>query len=396
MTNVLLRCRAKWVRGWPELLLRLDGGGLEVGGQLQMQPNLGTPGAINSRAVPNAGPAIYDVVHTPILPAASEAVVVTARASDPGTVFSLALKYRVEPAVAFSTVPMVDNGTAGDSVAGDGLYSATIPAQITGATVAFYIAGTDSLGAVNTFPQEIFPIAPMTRIFPFDAHSRECMIRWGDRQMPGSFGTYRLWLNNTNTSRWTTRRPKLNNSVLDGTFVYNNYRVIYNMRPSFAGSPWHRGQMDVGPAGNLRCDYDIEMPVDDRFLGVTDLVWNNPGNPGGAETSDTSAQTEQTSYQIFKEIGVQYNYRRYVHVFVNGSHRSTTSNRPGNFIFEDSQQPNGDGIAQWFPDDTDGTLLKIEDWFEFPDNGDDGPQHGTLSFHVASALPWGRRVCYQF
>ena len=219
MTNVLLRCRAKWVRGWPELLLRLDGGGLEVGGQLPMQPNLGTPGAVNSRAVPNAGPAIYDVVHTPILPAASEAVVVTARASDPGTAFSLALKYRVEPAVAFSSVAMVDNGTAGDSVAGDGLYSATIPAQNTGATVAFYIEGTDSLGAVNTFPQELFPIAPMTRVFPFDAHSRECVVRWGDRQMPGSFGTYRLWLNNTNTSRWTTRRPKLNNSVLDGTFV---------------------------------------------------------------------------------------------------------------------------------------------------------------------------------
>jgi hypothetical protein len=370
-SNVTLRCRAKWIRGWPELLLRLHGGGLEVGGRLAIQPNLGTPGAVNSRVVPNAGPAIYDVVHGPILPAANEVVVVTARASDPNTPFSLALKYRVEPATTFSSVVMVDNGTAGDSVAGDGIYSARIPGQATGATVAFYVEGTDSLGAVNTFPQDLFPIAPMTRVFPFDAPSRECVIRWGDQQLPGSFGTYRLWLNNGNTSRWTTRLPKLNNSVLDGTFVYNNYRVIYNMRPSYAGSPWHRGQMTTGPAGTQRCDYDIEFPVDDRFLGATDFVWNNPGNPGGTTTSDLSAQSEQSSYEIFKGIGVHYNYRRYVHVFVNGNQRSTTADRPGNFIFEDSQQANGDIVDEWFPDDNEGSLYKIEDWFEFPDNGDD-------------------------
>src|SRR5206468_2510808 len=68
---------------------------------------------------------------------------------------------------------------------------------------------------------------------------------------------------------------------------------------------------------------------------------------------------------------LHYAHRRYMHLFVNGSQRSRTSNRPGNFIFEDSQQPNGDIIDEWSPDDTGGDLYKIEDWFEFPDNGDD-------------------------
>ena len=50
---------------------------------------LGTPGAPNSRRVANAGPAIYDVKHAPLLPAADEAVVVTARATDRQGVASL-------------------------------------------------------------------------------------------------------------------------------------------------------------------------------------------------------------------------------------------------------------------------------------------------------------------
>src|SRR6266511_5977371 len=249
---------------------------------------------------------------------------------------------------------MVDTGVAGDRIAGDGIYSATIPGQISGATVAFYIQATDSAGGVNTFPQDVFPVAPLTRVFPTDAITRECVVRWGERQMPGSFGTYRLWLTSSNTTRWNTRRPLLNNSTLDATFVYNNYRVVYNMKLQYAGSPWHRGQMTTGPDGANRVDFDIEFPEDNRFLGATDMVWNNPGNPSGTTTSDLSAQTEQTSYLIFKEIGVHYNHRRYVHVFVNGSQRSTTSDRVGNFIMEDSQQANGDIIAEWFPDDTDG------------------------------------------
>src|SRR6185295_16562955 len=51
--------------------------------------------------------------------------------------------------------------------------------------------------------------------------------------------------------------------------------------------------------------------------------------------------------------------RRYVHMYVNGNRRGT--------IYEDTQQPNSDSIAEFFPDDTGGDLHMIEDWFEFGD-----------------------------
>ena len=345
---------------------------------------MGTPGQRNNRALPNAGPAIYDVAHSPVLPQAGEAVVVTAKVSDPDGVESLSVRYRVDasnitvtPAL-FTSLNMVDNGTngtGGDAIAGDGIYSATIPAQPAGNIVTFYVQAADSLGATNLFPQDVFPPSGLDRVFPNDAPTRECVVRWGEVQMPGSFATYHLWLSYATLNRWAFRgRPTtadggLNNAELDGTFVYNNSRVVYNSLPLYAGSPWHRGQMNSGPAGAQRVDYVQNFPPDDRLLGTTDFVFNNPGNPGGTSTSDTSGQTEQTSYIMFNEIGLVYNHRRYVHHFVNGSQRSTTTGRTGNFIFEDSQQPNGDMVAEWFPDDTEGDLYKIEDWFEFPDDG---------------------------
>src|SRR5438094_198979 len=81
---------------------------------------------------------------------------------------ALPLNYRIEPGTTYATVTMVDNGSGGDSVAGDGVYSATLPGQPTGTRMGFYIEATDGLGAVNTFPQDVFPTPPDTRVFPMD------------------------------------------------------------------------------------------------------------------------------------------------------------------------------------------------------------------------------------
>jgi hypothetical protein len=222
------------------------------------------------------------VAHNPVLPQAGQPVQVTARVIDPDGVASLNLRWRNDTSSSATTSTLMrDDGQGGDAVAGDGAYTGTIPAQANGTVVAFYLAAIDNLSATNLFPQDVFPESGQTRVFPTDAVSRELVLRWGERIMPGSFGNYRLWLTSGNTARWNTRRPTLNNAVMDATFVYNNYRVIYNMKPQYAGSPWHRGQMTSGPDGGQRVDYDIEFPNDDRFLGESDAVWNNPGNPGG-------------------------------------------------------------------------------------------------------------------
>src|SRR5207244_11545424 len=56
-STATIRARARWLRGHPELLLRLRGNHLEAFGRMNLPRDLGTPGARNSRAAANGGPA---------------------------------------------------------------------------------------------------------------------------------------------------------------------------------------------------------------------------------------------------------------------------------------------------------------------------------------------------
>src|SRR5258705_1432994 len=60
-----------------------------------------------------------------------------------------------------------------------------------------------------------------------------------------------------------------------------------------------------------------------------------------------------------RQIGLPWNYRRYVTMFVNGNRRGT--------LMEDTQTPGSDVIESLFPDDKDGDLFKLQPWFEFDD-----------------------------
>src|SRR5258708_18352185 len=92
-----LRFKARWLRGWPEVLFRLNGNWLEATGPMPVPTNLGTPGLPNSRYVTNAGPAMYEVTHSPSVPAANQAVGVAARVTGPDGLESFTLTYRSMP-----------------------------------------------------------------------------------------------------------------------------------------------------------------------------------------------------------------------------------------------------------------------------------------------------------
>ena len=350
-----LRFKARWLRGWPEALLRLNGNWLEATGPLPVPANLGTPGLSNSRYVTNSGPAIYDVMHSPALPAAGQAVVVTARVHDPDGVQSLTLNYRVDPSATYTAVIMNDTGTGGDAVAGDGLFSATIPGQTANKIVAFYISATDGNAAAARFPALVNDNAPV----------RECLVMFGDGNPGGSFGVYHLWISQTNVTAWANA-SELSNESYDGTFVSGS-RVIYNLQGRFAGSPWH--QLFDTPAGAL-CHYKWVFPDDDKFLGATSF--NKIHQPGDGPGDDASLQREQLANSFLRALGVPWLNRRYAAVYVNGNRRGT--------LMEDTQCPDADVVKEHFPNDTGGYLYKMQPWFEFAA----APSGGTIGFVSAS------------
>src|SRR6185369_140636 len=156
-------------------------------------------------------PAIYEVGHQPILPAANEPSVVTARVHDPDGLSSLLLKYRIDPATNLSAITMLDNGTGGDNVAGDGIYSGIIPGQAAGTLVAFHLEASDDA------------VVAVQNRFPKDAPERECLVRFGEAPSTNRFGTYRVWMTQNILNTWSNREV-LSNERLDVTLVYDDLR----------------------------------------------------------------------------------------------------------------------------------------------------------------------------
>ena len=336
-----IRAKVRWLRGAHQMLFRLRGNWMEAALNLTVPTNCGTPGQANSRAVSNAGPAIFDMIHSPILPVADEDVVVSARAADPDGLYSLTLKYRIDPATSYSSVTMNDHGVHGDAVAYDGIYSATIPGQTRGVLAAFYVMASDGFSVSQ---------------FPAAAPERECLVGWGDPEFSGSLGTYRLWVTAANLSEWASREKNANDT-LDATFVYGNERVVYNVDTMYSGSPFHVGAY-TGPLG-VACDYEINFHAGERFLGTEPFVLSAEGT-GNTFWDDETTQVDLTGTWIARKLGQQYNYRRHVHMIVNGQERGG--------IYLDSQQPNSDMLDQYFPGDSKTGLRKIESWFEFADD----------------------------
>lgn len=337
-----IRARARWLRGHPLLLLRLHGNYLEAPQSLSVPSELGTPGLPNSRYQPNQGPAIYAVSHHPVLPAASETVIVTAKVHDPDGVENLQLSYRLDPGVSMTELAMRDDGTGGDEVAGDGIFSAQIPGQATGVLAAFHIGSVDRAAE------------PAASVFPDGFPRQEALVLWGESIPAGSFGSYRLWMTQDHIDTWASR-PVMSNEPLDGTIVYNNYRVIYNGAARYRGSPFIRPNYDT-PVGNLSA-YIVSTPKDDPLLGSDEFNLDWLEQPG----RDDTLQREKMAFWVHRQLGAPFSHQRYIHVFVNGVKRG--------LVYTDSQQPNADYVDSWFVGNDEGEIFKIDDWFEFGDGG---------------------------
>jgi hypothetical protein len=332
-----IRAKARWLSGSRVLLFRLHGNWLEAPCILDIPDIPGTPGTVNSRYAGNTGPAIHEVQHFPVLPAAQENVIITARAYDPDTVREMTCYYRIDPNSTYTKVLMNDSGLVNDAVADDGIYTCILPGQSSGTLVAFYIrAEDDSAERKHT-------------VFPAEMPDKECLVRFGEPVPDGLFCSYKLWLTDAVVDEWSTRQ-RLSNHPLDGTLAYGTFRVIYNVGTRYHGSPWIR------PPGNpvtTYSSYSMYVPKDDRLLGARSFFLDKLER-------DNTYMRERMSFWIVEKLKSPAINMRYIHMYVNGRKKGT--------IYSDSQHPNEDFLESWFPGKDKGDLFEIKDWFEFNDN----------------------------
>lgn len=332
-TVVTIRAWVRWLRGHPEILLRLRNGSVEVVGRALMPSTTGSPGVSGSVPPVNAGPSISAVRHEPVLPSPGQPVRVLARVEDPDRVQSVTLRYRVDPATALASVVARDDGEGGDERPADGVFTAQIPAPPQGNLVAFHVVARDGLDAETTFPAQV--------------PDQECLVRFGEPPSPGGLPTYRMWMTAATIARWESREI-MSNEGLDVTFVLGTNRVVYNAAARYSGSSYTAGIYN-SPVGNL-CGYDIAIPDDDRVLGGTRVLLDWP-------IRDATFLREQLMFWFLERLGLPNMHRRHVHLYVNGLRRGS--------VYEDIQQPGADTIAEFFPGDEEGSLWKTDCWNEF-------------------------------
>ncbi|MFT5523507.1 MAG: hypothetical protein ACI9HK_001454 [Pirellulaceae bacterium] len=232
--------RLRWVAGNSQLNNRLYFNRASNTALLEVPENLGTPGAVNSNFLANAGPTYESLRHSPAVPLPSETVTVTIAASDPDGLSQVDLIWRVN-ADQFSTTPM--------TLGGDGLYRAIIPERAANDVVQFYVAGQDAVGAVSTFPKE-------------GEDSRAQYEVFEGLQTNNPIDTLRLIIAPADNSHLFSQQERMSNDTVGATLIVNNKDIYYNIRVRQTGSRYIRPNSG----------YKVALNPEQKYHGVHESI----------------------------------------------------------------------------------------------------------------------------
>lgn len=322
-------------------------------------PKPQTPGAANSVLSTLAPPNVRHVEHIPANPAAGQDVVVTAEIDDRNGVASAALLYQtVNPgsyvrktdaayAAGWTSVAMNDAGTDGDAAAGDGIYSATIPApvQTHRRLVRYRIQAADNPGLSITVPYADDE-QPNFAYFVYNGVSA-----WSGAMQPGAAGArgtvqtfppdvldsippWHLIANETDVIN-SQYNSGYNDQRFFGTIVYDG--KVYDhiqFKNRGLGSIYVSGKnkwaLFFNRARNIR--------VRDNWGHYYDQSWNSMSmdacaSPWCAVHRGVAGVEEALSYRIYELCGVPALRTHYIHwrVIDNAVEASPTSQYDGDF-----------------------------------------------------------------
>ena len=343
--------KARWVVGSQTLLTHGYEHGMAKAHSLAVPANLGTPGRLNSvtqrlidaQGDANMGPLVADVVQEPVVPGAAEQVTVTARVVDPDGVASVTLRYSLTNPTA-SMTPVAMTPVGGD------YYSGKIPGQPLGTRVVFYITARDSTGRDGRYPLDVVRRTHPLVLNPNSpsVHDHQyCVYRHDVRNPTTLYHSFRFWLTQAKEDELSNRKVH-SNDMVQGSFVYGSSKIYHTSSMRFSGSPFLRG----GWGGTVR----VDMPRDNLLHGrILKFNLDNHGNDG----------RDRISYYLIRNnqglTGAPY--------FGDQTLVRWQANDRVVATFEYICPPDTRFISQWYPDDDNGDLFKLDDRFVFNDSG---------------------------
>lgn len=307
----------------------------------------GTPGAANGSLDGDVAPLISEVSHSPAIPHTGQSVLVTARFRDElsmgvsGSVF-----YRVDQAAnasPFIEVAMNDSGTGGDAAAGDGIWSAQLPAQaIDGTIVEFYVSATDAGSSTRTWP------APVGGT---NTQSANALYQVDNTVYPADQPIYHLIMTEDERAELeeigTTNPDSNSNARMNGTLISIDSSGGIDVRHNLGIRNRGNGTRITIPAQNRGNNYRLDIPTDRAWKSVTAVNLN---------VRDTHSQL--AGGFIWQMLGLPAADVIPVQVLVNGQDLSFGGD-PWWGIYDHVEVLNSDFASAHFPNDPEGNIYRV-------------------------------------
>src|SRR5256714_4637566 len=303
----------------------------------------GTPGRANSIAASNVAPFITGVAHVPIVPQPTEVVAVSARIVDEHTNgLVVTLRYRVDGAAGFTAVPMFDDGTHGDGLAGDGIYGAIIPAQPDSTVVEFFLQARDLENNLRTYPAFIPPTN--------SARTANLLYQVDSGAYNGSQPIYRIIMTDAERAELYAIGRKCPDSDSDATM--NATLITMDGVVTGGSSTQLRYNVGVrnrghGTRQSNPNNYHLEIPGDRKWKNQT-----------GINLNSQYAQAQLLGSAIFRRLEVPMADSRAVQVRVNSTNLMATVGSDSFGSYAANEQYNNDFVKRSFPLDSQGNSYR--------------------------------------
>ena len=349
--NILtLTFQARWISGLPLLIAQTWDRSFGTVFRLPIPNNLGTPGAANSARRATAPPTVDQLAHSPVVPTSTQTVVVTARVASAAGAPTVELVRRVDTVAgnaAWTTQPMADNGAGGDAVAGDGIFSATVPAQTDATIIQFYVRATAPGGATNELPR--------------NGETRPAMWIVDNSPPTGRPGTvvhrfvlskyHRDALGNAGwSSKFDWDFPRMSNFEFNCTVILGETtfpggpEVLHNAGVRKGGSPWTR--TDANTLDRL------------RWKSPGDTLYRNRSKTG---VDNDAAGASRFHNRIARHWLYLFGYPVPDHEFI-----QQVVNQDAPRIGDDMEPTDSDFFNRAYADGEEGELYEIDDaWYMY-------------------------------
>ncbi len=293
-----LSFRAKWLRGSPLLLSRTAGHGVAMTHRLSLPDRIGTPGAENSTRVGSAAPVLGTPRQEPVLPSTAQPVRISVPFSARTPVREAWIVYRHEKDGGWKRAPLARRSPESRILEG------SIPESPAG-RVEFYLQVRDAEGREGTFPAR----AP--------AHTAHYAV---GLLASKRFPTYTLLASDASW-RSLAERQRLSNQLEEGTLIYGDSRIFYNVGFRRRGSPFTRSTR------NWRIVFGAET-----LDGRRSLTLDGQGGDG-------TRLNERLTYWLADQLDAPNVRQQYVHFRIPGQEEG---------LYEDVEKVDGRFLERWF------------------------------------------------